>query len=165
MSHAGHAAAQATRVWQGLRQLVLERHDRRRAVCAALGMSFIRAKALRLLSGRAMTMGDLAASLPADAPYTTLVVGDLERRGLVSRAVHHADRRSKIVTITPAGLESAALAERILGEPPAALLALDPDELAALDRILAKLLAATAGTAQEPPSDLDPSLERSSHQA
>ncbi len=152
MSHAGQTAEPAARVWQGLRQLVLERHDRRRAVCAALGMSFIRAKALRLLSGGPMTMGDLAANLPADAPYTTLIVNDLERSAMVSRAVHHADRRSKIVTIEP-GLEAAALAEEILGEPPTGLLDLDPADLAALDRILAKLLAGAGegeGTARQP---------------
>ena len=95
-------AGQATRIWLGVRQLVLERRDRRRAVCAALGMSFIRANALRMLSGGPMTMRDLAARLPADALYTTLVVDDLERRGMVTPAVHPADRRSKIVTVTVA---------------------------------------------------------------
>jgi DNA-binding MarR family transcriptional regulator len=132
-------AAQARRAWAGMRQLVLERHDRKRAVCAALGMSFIRAKALRMLSGGAMTMRDLAAKLPADAPYTTLIVADLQRRGLVSRAVHPGDRRSKIVTVTPAGAEAAALAERILSEPPPALRDLPAAELAALDAIVAML--------------------------
>ncbi|HKB31586.1 MAG TPA: MarR family transcriptional regulator [Streptosporangiaceae bacterium] len=144
------AAAQAARVWRGLRQLVLERNDRRRAVCEALGMSFIRAKALRLLSAGPMTMRDLAAELPADAPYTTLVVDDLERRGLAGRAVHPADRRSKIVTLTPAGAEAAGRAERILGEPPAALRDLDPADLAALDRIVTALLGEPEPAPQRP---------------
>ncbi len=142
------AGERAARVWLGMRQLVLERHDRRRAACEALGMSFIRVKALRMLSGGPMTMRALAARLPADAPYTTLVVDDLQRRGLVTRAVHPADRRSKIVTATPAGAEAAALAERILGEPPAALRELPAAELAALERILAMLL----GEPEPPPA-------------
>ena len=33
----------AARAWQGMRALVLDRYDRRKMVCDALGMSFIRA--------------------------------------------------------------------------------------------------------------------------
>jgi DNA-binding MarR family transcriptional regulator len=132
----------AARVWRGMRALVLEHHDRRREVCEALDMSFIRTKALRRLAAEPMTMRELAARLATDAPYTTLVVDDLERRGLVERSAHPTDRRSKIVTATPAGLKAAELAEAILGEPPAPVRDLDPADLAALDRIIARLLAA-----------------------
>jgi len=133
--HAGAAA----RVWHGMRHLVLERYDRRRDMCEALGMSFIRAKALRLLAGGPMTMHELAARLPADAPYTTLIVGDLERRGMVTRTVHPTDRRSRIVAATPVGVQAAERAEQILAEPPAAMRSLNAADLAALDRIVAKL--------------------------
>jgi DNA-binding MarR family transcriptional regulator len=134
----------AARVWQGMRQLVLERYDRRQQVCEALGMSYSRVKAVRMLSGGAMTMRELAAELPADAPYTTLVVDDLERRGMATRSVHPFDRRSKIVTATAAGLEAAATAERMLGEPPAALSGLAAEDLRALERIVTRLLRDTA---------------------
>lgn len=130
----------AARVWQGMRALVLEHHDRRREVCEALNMSFIRIKALRRLAAEPMTMRELAAQLASDAPYITLVVDDLQRRGLVERSVHPTDRRSKIVTATPAGVKAAELAEAILGEPPAPVRDLDPADLAALDRIIGKLL-------------------------
>lgn len=133
----------ADRVWQGMRTLVLERHDRRREVCEALGMSFIRAKALRLTAAAATgpkTMRELSAGLAVDPPYTTLVVHDLERRGLVTRSAHPADRRRKVVTATPEGRAAAQLASRILNEPPAAVRGLDPADLAALDRIVTKLL-------------------------
>jgi DNA-binding MarR family transcriptional regulator len=132
----------AARVWRGLRALVLERYDRRKEVSAALDMSFIRAKALGRLATGPMTMRELAAALSTDAPYTTLVVDDLERRGLVRRAAHPTDRRSKIVTATPAGVAAARHAEDILNAPPAPVLELTEAELAALDRIVAKLLAA-----------------------
>jgi DNA-binding MarR family transcriptional regulator len=130
----------AARVWNGMRTLVLDLHDKRDQVCEALGMSFIRAKALRRLAKGPRTMRELAAELSTDAPYTTLVVGDLERRGLVQRAVHPGDRRAKIVTATPEGLAAAELAERILSEPPAPLLDLAGAELEALDRIVTRLL-------------------------
>jgi hypothetical protein len=109
---------EAARVWQGLRALVHERYDRRKEVADALGMSFIRAKALRhLATDGPMSMRRLAAALATDAPYTTLVIDDL-----VSRA------------------KAAADAEEILGEPPAPLLSLNPEDLATLDRIVAALL-------------------------
>lgn len=131
----------AARVWHGIRTLVFERNDRRKEACEALGMSFIRVKALRQLAAGPMTMSSLASHLLIDAPYASLVVTDLEKRGLVTRSGHPTDRRSKIVTATPDGVAAAGLAERILNEPPAPVMKLDPDDLAALDRIVAKLLS------------------------
>ena len=112
------AAELAARAWQAMRALVLDRYDRRKKVCDALGMSFIRAKALRRIIDSPMTMRELAAALGTDPPYTTVVVDDLERRGLVTRTVRAGDRRSKIVAITPDGARQAELAERILRTMP-----------------------------------------------
>ena len=72
----------AARAWQAMRTLVLDRYDRRKKVTDALGMSFIRAKALRLVAAAPMTMRELAAGLGTDPPYTTVAVDDLERRDL-----------------------------------------------------------------------------------
>ncbi|GAA3834203.1 hypothetical protein GCM10022226_64430 [Sphaerisporangium flaviroseum] len=135
----GHDPDISTRVWRGMRTLVLDRYDRRKEVCEALDMSFIRAKALRRLASAPMTMRQLAAELSTDAPYTTIVVDDLVRRGMVVRDVHPEDRRQKIVTVTAEGANAAALAEAILGEPPPPLLDLDATDLATLDRIIATL--------------------------
>jgi DNA-binding MarR family transcriptional regulator len=132
-------AAAASRIYAMMRHLVLERDDRRAEVAEALGMSFIRSKALRGLADGPMKMSDLTAKLATDKPYTTLIVDDLERRGLVRRTVHPDDRRIKVVTVTEAGLAAAAVAEGILSRPPQGLLELDPEELAALDRVMAKL--------------------------
>jgi DNA-binding MarR family transcriptional regulator len=134
----------AARAWQAMRTLVLDRYDRRKPVCEALGMSFIRAKALRRIADGPMTMRKLAAGLGTDPGYTTVVVDDLERRGLVTRTVSAGDRRSKIVTITPAGAEQARQAERILGDPPGPVRDLAPGDLATLARILTALLDAEA---------------------
>lgn len=131
----------AAHVWAGLLTLVHERNDRRKAVSTALDLSFFRVKALRGLVAGPMTMGELGAKLSTDAPYMTLVVRDLEERGLVARTPHPNDRRAKIVSITPAGRAVAERAENMLKEPPAALLRLAPADLAALDRIVATLTA------------------------
>jgi DNA-binding MarR family transcriptional regulator len=132
----------AAQGWQAMRALVTDRYDRRKQVCDALGMSFIRAKALRRIAAGPITMRELAASLATDQPYTTVVVDDLQRRGLVTRTVSAGDRRSKVVAVTPSGAEQAQIAERILGDPPRPVRDLPPDDLASLARILAALLAA-----------------------
>ena len=130
----------AARAWHAMRALVLDHYDRRKKVCDALGMSFIRAKALRRIADGPMTMRELAAALGTDPPYTTVVVDDLERRGLVTRTVRAGDRRSKIVSITPSGTGQADLAERILSDAHRPVRELPADDLEALDRILGALL-------------------------
>jgi DNA-binding MarR family transcriptional regulator len=140
----------AARAWQAMRTLVLDRYDRRRKVTEALGMSFIRAKALRRIAGGPLTMRELAAGLGTDPPYTTVVVDDLERRGLVVRAVRPGDRRSKIVSVTPSGQEQARLADQILAEPPGPVRDLPAADLAALDRVLGQLLGPDDGRPVSP---------------
>lgn len=140
LAHAVAADQVAAEAWQAMRALVTDRYDRKKKVCDALGMSFIRVKALRRIAGGPITMRELAAALATDPPYTTVVVDDLERRGLVTRAVSAGDRRSKIVASTPAGKQQAELAERILREPPGPLRDLPAEDLASLARILTTLL-------------------------
>jgi DNA-binding MarR family transcriptional regulator len=130
----------AAQAWHALRTLVHDRYDRRKQVCEALGMSFIRAKALRRIAQGPVSMRELAAALFTDPPYTTVVVDDLERRGLVTRTVSSGDRRSKIVAITPSGYEQARLAEQILDDPPGPMRELPPSDLASLVRVLTALL-------------------------
>jgi DNA-binding MarR family transcriptional regulator len=133
--------AVAERVWHNLRALVLERNERRKETAEALGMSFFRVKALRRISAAPSRMSELAAELACDRPYLTLVVDDLEKRGLVERRLHPTDRRRKIVSATREGHHAAARANAILGTPPPALRALPPQDLAALDRVMKALTA------------------------
>ena len=130
----------ATRVWAGLRTLVLDLHDRRKEVSTALDLSFFKVKVLRRLVAQPLTMRELVAVLGTDAPYVTVLVRDLEARGLVTRAEHPVDRRAKIVSLTDEGLRVAQRAERLLNEPPAPVADLDPADLDTLDRIVATLL-------------------------
>ena len=129
----------AAAVFEAMRRLVLEQEDRRNEVAEALGVSFSRVRALRRLAAGPQRMSDLTVMLATDKPYTTLIVDDLERRGLVERSIHPDDRRCKIVTLTETGQEAAARAEAIVARPPKSLLALDPGDLTALEQLLAKL--------------------------
>jgi DNA-binding MarR family transcriptional regulator len=127
-------------VWTLMSDLVLD-HDRRRQVADALGISFARARALRRLARRPMSMGELAAALGIDPPNATVVVDDLESQRLVRRRPHPSDRRAKLVEATRKGKDMARRADEILGTPPPALSALSPDDLEALRRILTHVTA------------------------
>ena len=130
----------ATSAWRSMRSLVLDLHDRRVAVAEAIGMSYLRAKALRMLVPGPLPMRNLGAALVTDAPYVTVIVDDLEQRGLVRREANPADRRSKLVHITDEGRAVARTADEIQSAPPAALSMLSDADLATLDRLLARLV-------------------------
>ena len=144
----------AARAWVAMRSLVLDSNDRRRAVAEALDMSYIRVKALRRVATAPTTIRELADSLGTDAPYTTIVIDDLEQRGLVERSVDPRDRRRRIVTVTDAGTAQAQRATQILDAPPAQLAALPAADVAALERIVTSLLPPSA--ARRPASDPGP---------
>ena len=124
--------------WRAMSDVVLG-HDRKLAVSEALGLSFARVRALRRLAAQPLTLRALADRLAADPPYVTLIVDDLEQRGLVQRTPHPEDRRAKLVQLTEAGRAAAARADEILDDPPAALLDVPAEDLAALLRVLARM--------------------------
>lgn len=128
----------ARRAWRAMSDVVLD-DDRKVAVSEALGLSFARVRALRRLATRPLTLRALAERLAADPPYVTLIVDDLEARGLVKRFPHPEDRRAKLVQLTAAGRAVAARADAIMDEPPAALREVPADDLAAVLRVLEQL--------------------------
>lgn len=130
----------AAAVWLLLSDLVVD-NERRREVADAVGMSFGRARALRRLALRPMSMSELAAALGIDPPNATVVVDDLEALGLLRRRPHPSDRRAKLVEATAKGKQLARRADEILATPPAGLSDLDPEDLEQLLRILAKVRA------------------------
>src|SRR6476646_10863886 len=117
------AAATAREAWLLMSDLVLD-NERRREVADALGISFGRARTVRRLARRPMSMSQLAAALGIDPPNATTIVDDL-------------DRRAKLVEATRKGKALARRADTILATPPPALGALGADDLEALRRILA----------------------------
>lgn len=144
------AAAGTTRdqelrlIWDRLRTMIYN-DDRRAEVAAAVGLSFVKVKALRRLLVRPMSMRDLATELVTDKPYVTQIVDSLEERGLVLRTVDARDRRCRIVSLTDAGREAALRSEEILTRPPVELAQLPDEDLTELTRILARLPVAGHG--------------------
>jgi DNA-binding MarR family transcriptional regulator len=107
-----------------------------------LGAGRGRIKVLFLLREQPMTLAQLADAHGVDRPYATIIVDKLEQLGFVERQPHPSDRRSKVVSLTPAGRDAAALADSIIGEPPAALRALDAGQLSELVGLLSLLALA-----------------------
>jgi DNA-binding MarR family transcriptional regulator len=135
---------QAVRVWSALYDYV-NAQDRRRELQEALGLGggFGRVKVLLHLEGGPMTLRDIAESNGMDAPYATVICDKLAEKGLVVRTPHPDDNRRKLVSLTETGRTTAALARRILGEPPDGLSALTPSELSTLEGLLTKLTSLT----------------------
>jgi DNA-binding MarR family transcriptional regulator len=129
------ASVIARQVWLLMSDLVLD-HERRRDVSEALGINFARARALRRVARRPMSMGELATALGIDPPNATSLVDDLESLGLARRRAHPTDRRAKLVEATRKGKQMARRADEILSTPPATLTALSTDDLENLRRIL-----------------------------
>jgi DNA-binding MarR family transcriptional regulator len=128
----------ARRAWRAMSDIVFDQ-NRKAAVSEALGLSFARVRALRRLATQPHTLRALAEQLAADPPYVTLMVDDLEERGLVQRMPHPEDRRAKLGERTAAGHAAAARAGAILDEPPAALRDAPAEDLASLLRVLERL--------------------------
>jgi DNA-binding MarR family transcriptional regulator len=140
--HSDAASVSAREVWLLMADLVLD-NERRREVSETLGISFGRARTVRRVARRPMSMRELADALGIDPPNATVVVDDLESLGLVRRRPHPTDRRAKVVEATRKGKEMARRADAILATPPAALSALGEDDLATLRRILEDVRART----------------------
>ena len=128
-------------VWLLMSDFVLDRL-RRRAVADELGMTFGRARALRRLARRPMSMRELADALDIDPPNATVLVDGLESQGLVRRRPSPADRRAKVVEATRKGKALARRADAILATPPPGIGSLEAADLDTLRRILATAAAA-----------------------
>jgi DNA-binding MarR family transcriptional regulator len=131
-------------VWRLLTHLVMDTRDQwKRTVTERTGMPFSRIRVLRRLRPGPLSVKDLARAATMDAPATTVVVNDLEQRGLVVREIDPANRRCKLVTLTPAGDAVCDLAMTTPDPPPDSLSALSPAELRALHDLLRKIESRT----------------------
>jgi DNA-binding MarR family transcriptional regulator len=102
----GPRASERDRAWQCLVALVMDgRWDWRRKMSEAAGLPFSRVRALDRLRRGPLTLRALAEVIGTDPPATTVLVNDLEARGLVVRETHPEDKRAKVVSLTARGGE------------------------------------------------------------
>ncbi|MGW4126193.1 MarR family winged helix-turn-helix transcriptional regulator [Nocardia sp. NPDC004711] len=127
-------------VWRQLTHLVMDTRDTwKRAVVERTGMPFSRIRILRRLLPGPLTAKELARAATMDAPATTVVVNDLEERGLVIREIDPTNRRCKLISLTRAGQQVVAEALATPDPAPAELAALTPADLRTLHGLLRKL--------------------------
>lgn len=131
----------ACAAWQLLLQFLLSQRSHLPTLAATLELSPAQCHVLHLIEpGRPMPMKRLAATLSCDASNVTGLVDRLESRGLVRRLPGSADRRVKVLDLTPAGARlRAQLIERMTA-PPASFGRLSAGDRRALARILSRLL-------------------------
>ena len=113
----------------------------KRDVIETSGLPFSRIRVLRRLAKRPMTAKEIATAATMDAPATSVAVNDLEDRGLVVRQADPANRRCKVITLTPEGHRTVASIEGVEDPAPRPFAALTAEELRMLETLLAKLAA------------------------
>jgi DNA-binding MarR family transcriptional regulator len=104
---------------------------------------------LRLLTeNETLPMGELAGLLFCDASNVTVLVDRLEERGLIERRTDPADRRVRLIALTPEGVELRSQVLEKLYVPPDGIAALPKADQRELLRILndaVELQAAATG--------------------
>jgi DNA-binding MarR family transcriptional regulator len=146
---AGHGQAadrQASRIWAAMRDLT-DSYPSKDLLREALnlGRGSGRVKALQWLAEGPLSLSELASAVNVDAPYATLIVDNLEERGLVERRPDPADRRRKLVALTPEGKEAAQRVLRVKREPPPGFARLTPAELDTLEALMRRLTGGDPG--------------------
>ena len=130
-------------VWRRLVALIADlREEWRRTASEKTGLPFGRIRALKQLVGGPLTLSELAECIGTDAPGATVIVNDLERRGLAARQPHPTNRRAKLVSLTAEGKEVIARTRRDMEKMPAAFGAIGASDLAAFERVVDALAAA-----------------------
>jgi DNA-binding MarR family transcriptional regulator len=130
--------------WPLLVRLVLAQRANLPPLAAELRLSPVQCHVLHLIEpDRPLPMGELAESLACHASNVTGLVDRLESRGLVLRRPSPADRRVKVLALTPSGVRlRAVLVERMMAAPEA-LERLSERERRELARILRRLIDET----------------------
>src|SRR6476646_2178259 len=108
--------------WPLLVQLFFAQRANLPPLAAELELSPAQCHVLHLIEpGRPIPMGQLAETLACDASNVTGLVDRLESRGLVRRRPSEADRRVKVLDLTPSGARLRALLLDRMTTPPAML--------------------------------------------
>jgi DNA-binding MarR family transcriptional regulator len=136
----GDGLDQAGRVWAMIRTLAVN-YPPKAALRSALnlGRGSGRIKALLCLIDGPQSLTELAEAVQVDAPYATLIVDNLQERGLVERRSDPADRRRKLVALTPEGTAAADRALHVIQEPPPGFGSLSTAELGTLEQLVQRI--------------------------
>jgi len=100
----GSGETDACRAWRLLVKFFFAQRERLPSLGADFDLSPVQCHVLHLIEpDRPVPMGRLANTLACDASNVTGLVDRLEARGLVQRHPSAADRRVKVIQLTPTG--------------------------------------------------------------
>jgi DNA-binding MarR family transcriptional regulator len=135
----------AADAWRNLFDFIVATVRHRSAALARLGLTPNDSRALTTLNADAgRTMRSLARAWECDASTATWIVDRLEARGLVERRSDPADRRLKLVVLTPDGVRTRDEMVALMYVPPPELLTLPEADLRLLRDAVARLPRRTA---------------------
>ena len=133
-------SALAARVWRLMFDELMRSAPERSRSLSSRGLTPNDSRALHALdTGDGLPMRSLADAWECDPSNATWIVDRLEALGLAERRAAPADRRVKLVALTPKGQRTKAELMKEFYKPPMELAALDRADLEALHRILRKL--------------------------
>src|ERR1700722_20864699 len=136
-----HPSSDACDAWQLLVQFFFAQRAHLPPLAAEVELSPAQCHVLHLMEpGKPIPMGQLAETLACDAANVTGLVDRLESRGLVRRRPSAADRRVRVLDLTPSGSRLRTLLVDRMTTPPDTLGRLSVREQRALVRILTRLL-------------------------
>lgn len=128
-------------VWQLLMRVFFAQRGDLPARSTPYSLSPVQVHVLHLIEpGTEIPMSRLAEALSCDASNVTGLVDRLEARGLVRRRPAAADRRVKVLDLTPVGARVRAQLLNRTSHRSHPLSRLSPDEQRTLIRLLQKLL-------------------------
>jgi len=131
----------ACRAWQLLMRFFFAQREHLPAWGEPFGLSAVQCHLLHLIEpNEPLPMSRLAETLQCDASNVTGLVDRLEQRGIVERRPSSADRRVKVVQLTPTGSRLRAQLLRRMTARPLPLSRLGAREHRALVKILERLL-------------------------
>jgi DNA-binding MarR family transcriptional regulator len=136
----------ACRAWQLLMRFFFAQREHLPAWGEPFGLSAVQCHLLHLIEpDEPLPMSRLAGVLQCDASNVTGLIDRLEQRGIVERRPSAADRRVKVVQLTPTGARLRAQLLRRMTARPLPLSRLGAREQRALVKTLQRLLEDDVG--------------------
>jgi MarR family transcriptional regulator, organic hydroperoxide resistance regulator len=141
VAHGEHGEHGTCRAWELLTRLFFNQRGQLPSLAGELNLSPVQCHVLHLMEpDEPSPMGRLAETLACDASNVTGLVDRLESRGLIARRPSPADRRVKVLVLTPAGARLRAQLHKRLSAPPDPFQRLSEADQRALVKILERLL-------------------------
>ncbi len=115
----GRDKPEACQAWELLTRLFFAQRGQLPSVACELNLSPVQCHVLYLMQPeQPIPMGRLAETLACDASNVTGLVDRLESRGLIVRQASPADRRVKVLALTPTGARLREQLHQRMAAPP-----------------------------------------------